>query len=102
MGPADVSPALFALHNGARYRIPIDLEVTRDPGLEDALLWFLVNEKRETIFGKLLPTEANMACRPIYRRNGFVPVEGDPSLWCRAAAPLNRPTHVALTVADGG
>ena len=72
-------------------------------GLEDALLSFLVNEKRETIFGKLLPTEANMACRPIYRRNGFVPVEGDPSLWCRAAAaPLNRPTHVALAVADGG
>ena len=32
MEPAEVSPALFALHNGARYRTPIDLEITPDPG----------------------------------------------------------------------
>jgi hypothetical protein len=44
-----------------------------------------------------------MACRPIYRRNGFVPVEGDPNLWCRAAVtPLHRPQHVNLAVAEGG
>jgi len=27
----DVSPALFALHNGARYRTPVDLQMTPDP-----------------------------------------------------------------------
>jgi FkbH-like protein len=72
-------------------------------GLEDAFLSYLADGKHETIFGKLLPTEANMACRPIYSRNGFVPVEGDPNLWRRAAAtPIHRPVHVALAVADGG
>jgi FkbH-like protein len=72
-------------------------------GLEDAFLSYLANGKHETIFGRLLPTEANMACRPIYSRNGFVPVEGNPNLWRRAAAtPIHRPVHVALAVADGG
>jgi FkbH-like protein len=72
-------------------------------GLEDAFLSYLVNGKHETIFGRLLPTEANMACRPIYSRNGFVPVDGDPNLWRREAAPpIRRPDHVALAVADGG
>jgi FkbH-like protein len=72
-------------------------------GLEDAFLAYLVNGKHETMFGRLLPTEANMACRPIYSRNGFVPVHGDPNLWRRAAAsPLRRPEHVALAIADGG
>jgi FkbH-like protein len=28
----DVSPALFALHNGARYRAPVDLQITPDSG----------------------------------------------------------------------
>ena len=32
MGPAEVSPALFALHNGARYRTPIDLQLSADAG----------------------------------------------------------------------
>jgi hypothetical protein len=32
VGPAEVSSALFALHNGARYRTPIDLQLTPDPG----------------------------------------------------------------------
>jgi predicted enzyme involved in methoxymalonyl-ACP biosynthesis len=72
-------------------------------GLEDAFLSYLAGGKHETIFGRLLPTEANMACRPIYSRNGFVPVEGNPTLWCRAAAPaIPRPEHVALAIADGG
>lgn len=30
---AEISPALFALHNGSRYRTPIDLQVTPDRGL---------------------------------------------------------------------
>jgi predicted enzyme involved in methoxymalonyl-ACP biosynthesis len=72
-------------------------------GLEDAFLAFLGEEKRETLFGKLLHTEANMACRPIYSRNGFMPVEGDPNLWRRTSAvPLHRPPHVSLAVVDGG
>jgi FkbH-like protein len=72
-------------------------------GLEDAFLAFLGDEKRETLFGKLLHTEANMACRPIYSRNGFVPVEGDPNLWRRTSAVrLHRPAHVSLAVVDGG
>jgi FkbH-like protein len=71
-------------------------------GLEDALLSHLLNGKRETMFGKLLPTEANMACRPIYSRHGFVLVDGDPTLWRRAPAGLLHPQHVALAVADGG
>jgi len=28
----EVSPALFALHNGARYRTPVDLQIAPDPG----------------------------------------------------------------------
>ena len=32
MEPAEISPALYALHNGARYRTPVDLQITQDPG----------------------------------------------------------------------
>ncbi len=70
-------------------------------GLEDAFVWYLVNAKHETIFARLVPTEANMACRAIYSRNGFAPVEDHPDLWRRdgAAAALARPEHVAFAEA---
>jgi FkbH-like protein len=79
-------------------------------GLEDAFLAYLAGElasptgpKHETILGRLLHTEANMACRPVYGRNGFIPVDGDPALWRRPGAQALRcPPHVALIAVDAG
>src|ERR1700728_693899 len=31
-GTSEVSAALYALHNGARYRTPVDLQIAADPG----------------------------------------------------------------------
>lgn len=72
-------------------------------GLEDAFLAYLTSGKHESMTGKLVPTEANMACREIFSRNGFVRVDGDASLWRRPpSASLCCPSHVALAIADGG
>ncbi|MGB2635618.1 MAG: HAD-IIIC family phosphatase [Candidatus Acidiferrum sp.] len=71
-------------------------------GVEDA---FLANLSRElavakwtVVLGKLVPTDTNMACREVYRRNGFTQLGGDAALWpCSLLAPFEAPRHVAIT-----
>jgi FkbH-like protein len=47
--------------------------------------------------GRLVPTEANVACRHVFRRSGFVPVEGEATQWTRSlATPPPVPAHLAL------
>jgi len=72
-------------------------------GLEDAFLAHLANllagERHEIMLGQLQPTDANIACRPLYSRNGFTPMAGNAHLWSRSlAVPMRGPGHVALTV----
>jgi predicted enzyme involved in methoxymalonyl-ACP biosynthesis len=74
-------------------------------GLEDAFLAYLANlladERHEIMLGQLQPTDANIACRPLYSRNGFAQMPGNPYLWSRSlAVPMRGPGHVALTVID--
>jgi len=74
-------------------------------GIEDAFLAHLAgslaSEQAATLVGKLLPTNANMACRQLYSRNGFAQIDGDPGLWSRSlATPLVIPPHVNLNVAE--
>jgi FkbH-like protein len=74
-------------------------------GIEDA---FVANLARQlgsqgvaVMFGKLLHTDANMACRPFYSRNGFAAVAGKPGIWSRPlAAPLVMPPQVTLEVIE--
>lgn len=75
-------------------------------GIEDSLLAYLADrlagEAAGTLLGQLRPTEANLACRQLYRRNGFRPVESDSILWSRSLAePLRFPAHVSFRVNDG-
>ena len=58
----------------------------------------LAADGASALVGKLLVTDANLACRQFYSRNGFVPVEGKAGLWSRSlATPLATPAHVKLT-----
>jgi FkbH-like protein len=71
-------------------------------GIEDAFLAHIANrmarEKATLMLGCLQPTEANIACRRLYSRNGFVPVEENSVLWSRPLASLLVfPPHIALT-----
>jgi FkbH-like protein len=71
-------------------------------GIEDAFLAHLANrlgrEHATVMLGQLQPTDANLACRPLYSRNGFTQVETNSDLWSRPlAAPLLVPPHVSLT-----
>jgi FkbH-like protein len=70
-------------------------------GIEEAFLAQLARELAaaggEAICGRLLLTEANLACRQVFGRNGFVQVDGDPSRWVRSlATPLPAPAHLAF------
>jgi FkbH-like protein len=70
-------------------------------GIEDAFLAHLgrrlASEGLADLSGKLLPTNANRACRQFYSRNDFAQVDGDSSLWSRSlATPLIMPPHVSL------
>jgi len=72
-------------------------------GIEDAFLSYLANrlaeESHDVMLGVLQPTDANMACRPLYSHNGFTQNPADPFLWSRSlAAPMPGPPHVALDV----
>jgi FkbH-like protein len=74
-------------------------------GLEDALLAYLTTRLADptsaSLLAKLQPTDANLACREIYRRNGFTQVVEDPILWARPLEnPMHCPEHVCLCVAD--
>jgi FkbH-like protein len=74
-------------------------------GLEDALLAHLaarIMGPDKVILGKLVHTEANLACRELYRRNGFEQVESSPVFWGRLVEPAPEPpSHIALNlVAD--
>ena len=69
--------------------------------IEDAFLAHLGRQLASNgggvMLGKLLPTDANLACRQLYSRNGFAQVDGDPGLWSRPlAAPFALPVHVSL------
>jgi FkbH-like protein len=74
-------------------------------GLEDALLAYLTTRLADptsaSLLAKLQPTDANLACREIYRRNGFTQVVEDPIFWARSLQnPMHCPGHVSLCVAD--
>jgi len=71
-------------------------------GIEEAFLADLSRQLASrsitVMFGKLTPTESNLACQQVYSRNGFAPVNGNPTLWTRSlATPLLVPPYVALT-----
>jgi FkbH-like protein len=71
-------------------------------GIEDAFLAHLANrlarENVTVMFGQLQPTDANLACRQLYSRNGFTQLETNSILWSRSlAAPLVVPPHDSLT-----
>jgi FkbH-like protein len=72
-------------------------------GIEDSFLAHLANrlsgESATVLLGQLQPTDANLACRQFYRRNGFDPSPENSVLWSRALTmPLEIPRHVTLTV----
>lgn len=74
-------------------------------GIEDTFLASIANrlarQNAREIIGLLQPTEANLACRTFYSRNGFTQVTAHPLVWRR---PLKTymvpPPHVSLTVSD--
>jgi hypothetical protein len=54
------------------------------------------------LLAKLQRTDANLACREIYSRNGFTQVVENPILWTRSLEhPVHSPRHVSMCVADG-
>jgi FkbH-like protein len=68
-------------------------------GIEEAFLAHLADqlarEGANVLLGRLVPTEANLACRPLYSRNGFEPAPGNATLWSRSlAVPFPYPGHV--------
>lgn len=70
-------------------------------GIEDAFLAHLSRQlavaKWTVVLGKLVTTDANMACREVYRRNGFTQPGGDAAVWSRSLLdPLEGPRHVRL------
>jgi FkbH-like protein len=72
-------------------------------GLEDAFLAQFANrlagENAAMMLGVLQPTEANLACRQFYSRNGFLQTQDNPILWSRPlASPLVAPAHISLAV----
>jgi FkbH-like protein len=75
-------------------------------GLEDALLAYLTTRLADPRSGILLarlqPTDANLACREIYSRNGFTQVLENPTFWARSLDnPLHSPAHVSVCTAHG-
>ena len=74
-------------------------------GVEETFLAHLAQrlsqENATTLLGQLVPTEANAACRDLYRRNGFSPVADNPTLWIRPlTVRLVPPPHVSFTAGD--
>jgi len=74
-------------------------------GIEETFLAHLTQRLtasgESVLLGRLLTTDANMACRHLFSRNGFVQVSSDPTLWSRSlATPLIVSSHVKVTVTD--
>jgi FkbH-like protein len=74
-------------------------------GLEEALLAHLstrLTDPRNGILrAKLQLTDANVACRDFYSRNGFSAILESPLFWARSLAnPMRCPSHVSLKVAE--
>ncbi len=70
-------------------------------GIEDAFLAHLGGQLAAkgtaALAGRLLATDANLACRQIYSRNGFTQSDGKAEIWSRPlAAPWAMPPHVKL------
>jgi predicted enzyme involved in methoxymalonyl-ACP biosynthesis len=75
-------------------------------GIEEAFLGVLGQRLaaagHTTITGRLQLTEANVACRQVFRRNGFTQSDRDPACWSRLLAPpLPIPSHLAWQLAVG-
>lgn len=75
-------------------------------GVEDAFLAHLAQrlarENATTLLGRLQPTDANLACRELYSRNGFSQLAHEPALWSRPlTAPLINPPHVSFAETGG-
>jgi FkbH-like protein len=71
-------------------------------GVEDAFLAYLArllaDGNNKIMLGQMQPTEANIVCRPLYSRNGFAQVMGNPALWSRPLAnPMLCPAHLSLS-----
>jgi len=74
-------------------------------GIEDTFLAYLADRfargKKPTMLGQLHPTDANLACRQFYSRNGFTLMENNEYMWTRSLAAgqprLVVPAHVSLT-----
>lgn len=71
-------------------------------GIEDTLVACiadrLAQEGMTTMLGQLRLTEANVACRLLYSRNGFTQLDNKPALWSRPLAiPIVIPPHVSVT-----
>jgi hypothetical protein len=76
-------------------------------GIEDTLLACVGNRlarhNATVMHGQLRTTDANMACRQFYSRNGFTQLPNKPALWSRSlVVPLVVPKHVALTLTGAG
>jgi FkbH-like protein len=74
-------------------------------GIEDAFLAYiaqrLAQDGATMILGLSQPTDANVACRQFYSRNGFLQAPGNAGLWSRPLAPpFVFPDHVALTLPE--
>ena len=72
--------------------------------LEDTFLAYIAqaeNAAAGPLRARLRHTEANMPCRTLYSRSGFVPSVGDETLWVRMQPePLRVPAHVKLRDED--
>jgi FkbH-like protein len=73
-------------------------------GLEDGFLAYLgelvAHKNNRIMLGQMQPTDANIACRPLYSRNGFAQVAGNPALWSRPLTnPMLYPAHLRLSAA---
>jgi predicted enzyme involved in methoxymalonyl-ACP biosynthesis len=76
-------------------------------GIEDSFLAFLADrlagENKSIISGRLHDTDANIACRELYRRNGFTQMPDDPAIWSRPlAVPFLPPSHISLATPGDG
>ncbi len=71
-------------------------------GIEETFLAALarqfVAEGTTVMLGKLTPTDANLACRQVFSRNGFALIEGAGVIWSRPLTDaVALPGHVLLT-----
>jgi hypothetical protein len=74
-------------------------------GIEDAFLagiaHLLAGQGATLVLGQLQPTEANIPCRQLYRRNGFIQAPDNSLVWSRPLAqPLVAPPHISLTLPE--